>query len=94
MTTLIANCDTAMSVNALRMPWAVSNIVIVSLLSLIFDRNPQVKYSAKTDSNTDYSKLRVKQLKAILAERGVTCRGCTEKGDFVRKAMESSHLEL
>lgn len=37
------------------------------------------------DDNTDYSKLRVKELKNILAERGVECTGCIEKDDFVKK---------
>jgi len=50
--------------------------------------------AVKVDKNTDYSKLRVKQLRRILAERGVGCKGCLEKGDYVRKAKETEHLEL
>lgn len=38
--------------------------------------------------SVDFSKLRVKQLKSILSEHGVTCDGCIEKDDFVRKARE------
>lgn len=48
----------------------------------------------KVDAETDYSKLRVKELKSILAARGVECTGCIEKPDFVKKAQETAHLEL
>jgi hypothetical protein len=60
-------------------------------------KNPEichVKYKIKTDANTDYSKMRVKHLKQILAERGATCRGCLEKADFVKKVKATAHLEL
>ncbi|GMF16930.1 unnamed protein product [Phytophthora lilii] len=52
--------------------------------------------AVKTDANTDYSKMRVKQLRKILAERGVECVGCVEKSDFIAKikATESTHTEL
>ena len=33
----------------------------------------------------DYSKLRVNQLKSIMAEKGIKCPDCLEKADFVRK---------
>ena len=48
--------------------------------------------AVKVDSQTDYSKLRVKELKAILAERGVECTGCLEKPDFIKKCEETAHL--
>jgi hypothetical protein len=52
--------------------------------------------AVKTDANTDYSKMRVKQLRKILGERGVECVGCVEKADFIAKikATESLHSEL
>lgn len=40
----------------------------------------------------DLSKLRVKQLKSILADRGVECKGCAEKEEFVKKVQETEHL--
>lgn len=43
---------------------------------------------------TDYSKLRVKQLKKILGDRGVTCKNCLEKSEFVQKCKDTEHLEL
>lgn len=47
--------------------------------------------AVKTDSNTDYTKLRVKQLKKILGERGIECVGCVEKADFIKKIKDSEH---
>ena len=41
----------------------------------------------------DYSKLRVNQLKSILADRGVECKGCAEKVEFVKRVMETDHME-
>ncbi|CAI5727802.1 unnamed protein product [Peronospora effusa] len=62
-------------------------------------KNPDfcsMRYPVKTDANTDYSKMRVKQLRKILGERGVECIGCVEKADFIAKikATESTHGEL
>jgi len=37
-------------------------------------------------------KLRIKQLKQILAERGVECVGCLEKPDFVKRVKETSDM--
>ena len=50
--------------------------------------NPEictVKLPVKTENmeKKDISKLRVKQLKQILADRGVECKGCVEKEEFV-----------
>jgi len=50
--------------------------------------------AVKVDKNTDYSKLRVKQLKAILADRGVACKGCLEKRDYIKRVKETDHMEL
>lgn len=43
---------------------------------------------------TDYNKMRVKQLKKILSDRGVMCKNCLEKSEFVKKCKETEHLEL
>jgi hypothetical protein len=40
--------------------------------------------SVKLDPATDFSKLRVAQLKEILRSSGEGCPGCLEKDDFVR----------
>lgn len=63
--------------------------------------NPEicaVKYNIKVEKKegeeVDYSKLKVKQLKTILDQRGVKCTGCTEKTDFVRRCQETEHLEM
>ncbi|KAF0688234.1 Aste57867_20104 [Aphanomyces stellatus] len=60
-------------------------------------KNPEfcsIRFPIKTEAGADYSKLRVKELKKILSERGVSCNGCVEKSDFVKKLQETEHMEL
>jgi len=40
------------------------------------------------DATTDFGKLKVSQLKSILQARGVVCKDCVEKGDYVRTIQE------
>merc|ERR1712106_650174 len=52
--------------------------------------NPEictVKFPVKTEKMEikDIKKLRVKQLKSILKDRGVECTGCVEKEEFIKK---------
>jgi hypothetical protein len=59
--------------------------------------NPEVcsvKMPLKTDNmeTKDLSKLRVKQLKQILSDRGVECKGCIEKDEFIKKVEETAHM--
>jgi len=59
--------------------------------------NPEictVKFPVKTDKldKKDLSKLRVKQLKKILDERGVDYKGLLEKEEFIKKVQETEHL--
>ena len=59
--------------------------------------NPEictVKFPVKTEKMEakDINKLRVKQLKQILADRGVECKGCVEKEEFVKKVQETEHM--
>ena len=42
-----------------------------------------------TESITDFSKLRVKDLKQIMAEKKLSCPDCLEKDDFVRFLTEA-----
>ena len=39
----------------------------------------------KLTKYTDFSKMRVAQMKEILRDRGIVCRECAEKRDFVAK---------
>ena len=60
-------------------------------------QNPEicsVKFPIATEKleKQDLSKMRVKQLKAILSERGVECKGCVEKEEFIRRVQETEHL--
>ena len=62
-----------------------------------------VKYSINTAGKkgvggapaepVNYKKMRVKHLKQILRERGVSCRGCTDKMEFVKKCKDTEHLQ-
>mmetsp|Transcript_4853 Transcript_4853/g.7074 ORF Transcript_4853/g.7074 Transcript_4853/m.7074 type:complete len:164 (+) Transcript_4853:74-565(+) len=59
--------------------------------------NPEictVKFPIKTEKleKKDLSKLRVKQLKQILGQRGVECKGCVEKSEFIKKVQDTEHL--
>eukprot|EP00532_Pseudo-nitzschia_australis_P008310 CAMPEP_0168173822 /NCGR_PEP_ID=MMETSP0139_2-20121125/6128_1 /TAXON_ID=44445 /ORGANISM="Pseudo-nitzschia australis, Strain 10249 10 AB" /LENGTH=156 /DNA_ID=CAMNT_0008091837 /DNA_START=132 /DNA_END=602 /DNA_ORIENTATION=- len=59
--------------------------------------NPEicsVKFPVKTDKmeKKDLSKLRVKQLKKILDQRGVSYAGLLEKEEFIRKIQDTEHL--
>ena len=61
--------------------------------------NPEictVKFPVKTEKmeKKDLSKLRVKQLKQILSERGVECKGCLEKEEFIAKVQATEHLNV
>lgn len=35
------------------------------------------------DSSTDFTKMKVAQLKALVTAKGIDCSGCFEKGDYV-----------
>lgn len=59
--------------------------------------NPEicsVKFPVKTENleKKDLTKLRVKQLKSILLDRGVECKGCVEKEEFIARVQETEHL--
>ena len=62
-------------------------------LRLSLDRTTERRLT-RTSTPQDYKKMRVKQLRAILAERGAVCVGCYEKSDYVRRCKETEHLEL
>lgn len=52
---------------------------------------------APVSETTDFSKLRVKDLKSIMLEKGLTCPECIEKADFVamlEKALGAKKTEL
>ena len=59
--------------------------------------NPEicsVKFPVKTENleKKDLSKMRVKQLKKILDERGVDYKGLLEKEEFIKKVQDTEHL--
>eukprot|EP00192_Tetraselmis_astigmatica_P016929 CAMPEP_0117674418 /NCGR_PEP_ID=MMETSP0804-20121206/15028_1 /TAXON_ID=1074897 /ORGANISM="Tetraselmis astigmatica, Strain CCMP880" /LENGTH=130 /DNA_ID=CAMNT_0005483287 /DNA_START=240 /DNA_END=632 /DNA_ORIENTATION=+ len=42
----------------------------------------------------DFEKMKAKELKALLTERGVECKGCAEKADLVKKVQDTYHLPV
>lgn len=45
----------------------------------------ELKYEKEIDLNTvDFNKLRVKELRKIMDDKGIDCVGCAEKSDFIR----------
>jgi hypothetical protein len=46
------------------------------------------------EEKINYSKMKVKDLRTILDQRGTKCTGCTEKQEFVKKCEDTEHLEL
>ena len=39
----------------------------------------------QVDEKTDFSKLKVTQLKQLMKDRGVSCPECVEKNDYVKR---------
>ena len=66
--------------------------VIVIVIAIVVGDGISVDAAVQTDANTDYSKMRVKQLRKILGERGVECVGCVEKADFIAKIKETESM--
>ena len=61
----------------------------------------EIKYPVKVEAAAGESqeemeakikKMRVKELKGILADRGVDCNGCVEKEDYVKQVMATAHM--
>eukprot|EP00051_Salpingoeca_urceolata_P032428 m.15713 g.15713 ORF g.15713 m.15713 type:complete len:266 (-) comp5076_c1_seq1:2011-2808(-) len=42
----------------------------------------------------ELAKMRTKELRAMLSDRGVQCNGCAEKTDLVERVLETQHLPL
>ena len=60
-----------------------------------------VKYPVKVDDNitpeemlAKLKKMRVKELKGILNDRGVKCEGCLEKDDFIKKVVATKDMAV
>jgi mesencephalic astrocyte-derived neurotrophic factor len=69
----------------------------LKLCQRISKTNPEictVKLPVQTQNleKKDLSKLRVKQLKQILSDRGVECKGCVEKEEFIKMVQDTEHM--
>jgi hypothetical protein len=58
----------------------------------------EAESSATTDDadagRPDFKKMKIKELRAILDDRGAVCRGCAEKADYVERAAEVWDLPI
>lgn len=52
-----------------------------------------VVYGVVVEENTDVTKMTLKQLRQVLAKRGVACEGCIEKSDFLKKVQDTAHIK-
>ena len=68
--------------------------VLVCVLVLAVLAPAAAATEVQYDENTDFSKLRIKELRRLLEERDVQCKGCVEKEHFVQMVKESIHLPL
>lgn len=53
-----------------------------------------IKVEKKEGEKVDYDKKKIKELKEILKQRNVECKGCAEKQDFVKKCQETEDQDL
>eukprot|EP01024_Parvocaulis_polyphysoides_P040237 TRINITY_DN36561_c0_g3_i5.p1 TRINITY_DN36561_c0_g3~~TRINITY_DN36561_c0_g3_i5.p1 ORF type:complete len:313 (-),score=52.23 TRINITY_DN36561_c0_g3_i5:136-1002(-) len=65
-----------------------------------FSGGKKCRSSIRLDSSTDFTKLKVSQLRSILIDHGIPCNDCLEKSDFVKRLNEyiqeqsNVHVEL
>jgi hypothetical protein len=72
-------------------------IVLTAILALsaTFVRGEDEQPASEQQlTREEAGKLRVKELRKLLAGRGQACSGCVEKHEFVEKFMEVQHLPL
>lgn len=64
------------------------SIILASLILVSFAN------AEETLTDADFKKMKIKQLKRFLLDRGVECHGCVEKSDFVRLAVQHAKTAL
>ena len=73
-------------------------VFLLCVLSLVADVDVDVEKEniepimSNEKSFEDYKKMTVKSLKSILKAKGLECKGCSEKLEFVEKAYESRNI--
>lgn len=51
-------------------------------------------FAAEVLSEGDFKKMKIKELRAFLDDRGIECEGCAEKADFVRECTKNAAKPL
>lgn len=52
-----------------------------------------IKVEKKDGEAVNYGKMKVKDLKKILSQRGVSCNGCSEKSEFVKRCQDTEGMQ-
>lgn len=60
----------------------------VSLLQGEYAGGKKCSKAVRLTKDTDFSKMRVAQMRDILRDRGIVCRECAEKQDYIAKLKE------
>lgn len=73
-------------------------IAFVALFALLAGAAPARAEDTAEDAPAsdvpDFSKMKVRELLAILEDRGLECRGCAEKADYIVMARDNYHLPV
>lgn len=67
-------------------------ILILSFFFLVTCENENQNENIQTQF--DLEKMKIKELRRLLEERGVDCIGCSEKAHLIEKVRESLHLPI
>eukprot|EP01039_Chlorochromonas_danica_P000896 gene897-977_t len=62
------------------------------LISVVYSDDLASSASNEEKTLASFQSLKTKELRAFLKARGVECKGCSEKADFVQLAFDSQHL--
>lgn len=84
--TIIAVCG-GDSRSTLKFSGDLKNSQLVKWLNAFYS-GKKCAEAIKIDSNTDFSKMKVSQLKQLLTGKGTQCQNCFEKSDYIRKVKE------
>lgn len=53
-----------------------------------YDGGKKCASAIRLTPGTDFSKLTASQLKGIIKDKGIDCKACSEKGDFVKRLQQ------
>lgn len=88
----------------MKIPFTALFLVIAVMATILLVTSTTMTSAAETPAmeeepvyiptEKEVKKMKVKELKAFLGDRGVACEACTEKGDFVKKVVANLQTPL